>query len=763
MDPLIGRTLDNKYLIERLLGKGGMGSVYRALHTGTKRNVAVKVISPQYMRNKELLIRFQREAEASGRLSHPNVVNVTDFGVTVIDGTAVAYLSMEYLEGETLHEFLQKNPLPTPSLVLDILEQVSLGVSEAHKHGILHRDLKPQNIWLQPDGRGGYIVKVLDFGIAKLADPSALSIELPELESAPNIPLPASASDEGATQVIAPTELGLTSAFAESSGFATTFGATLGTPAFMSPEQCSGKPVSEKSDLYSLAMISYLMLVGELPFKGTAKDLIEQQITLTPDAPHTRNPRLGEAVSRPILQSLAKDPDWRAPDARAFVARLRTAVEGEVDLLKESRRAGSLQSGAWFAILFASSVPAAAGLSALRAVLRPGLEMKSIPEPLAAGLIFFTQILLAYLAMVLSDTMMARWVQASRDGSAGVGAWFRVAGASFVGAFRCVRAPVWTFHPVKHAIAHIVAAMEGLGAKEARQRSALLLDGNEPIAFALLVRRLTVACLVASYYPVIMMIMRAPVPIILREFLFGGFGGAMSILSFSFLPIYGSFLMAWPSLYERGRKSLGEKVVEEDRRYLPFQGKIGERIRLGTKVWAALPLLMLMLIFVPPFVGWNEEFGDNLSNATMEGRMADAERMLDAGADPNEAPGRNRLPLLIAVQNGDRELFDLLLRRGARLDGRPDAVGPIHYAIFTKRPEFLRLLVEKGADVNARDNTGDTALSLAAKRGDVESIRYLLAHGADRNSKNNEGKTAADHARRLGQAEALKVLEEAAK
>ncbi|MEJ1935794.1 protein kinase, partial [Nostoc sp. NIES-2111] len=122
MDPLIGRTLDNKYLIERLLGKGGMGSVYRAMHTGTKRSVAVKVISPQYMRNKELLIRFQREAEASGRLSHPNVVNVTDFGVTVIDSAAVAYLAMEYLEGETLHDFLQKNPLPHPALVLDILE-----------------------------------------------------------------------------------------------------------------------------------------------------------------------------------------------------------------------------------------------------------------------------------------------------------------------------------------------------------------------------------------------------------------------------------------------------------------------------------------------------------------------------------------------------------------------------------------------------------------------------------------------------------------
>lgn len=759
MDPLIGRTLDNKYLIERLLGKGGMGSVYRAMHTGTKRNVAVKVISPQYMRNKELLIRFQREAEASGRLSHPNVVNVTDFGVTVIDGTAVAYLAMEYLEGETLHEFLQKNPLPTPSLVLDILEQVSLGISEAHSHGILHRDLKPQNIWLQPDGRGAYIVKVLDFGIAKLADPSNLAIELPEMEAAPNIEAPNAVGDDGATMVIAPTELGLTSAFAESSGFATTFGATLGTPAFMSPEQCSGKPVSEKSDLYSLAMLAYLMLVGELPFKGSAKDLIEQQITLTPDAPHSRNPRLGEAVSRPILQSLAKDPDWRAPDAKAFVARLRTAVEGEVDLLKESRRAGSLQSGAWFGILLASAIPAAAAHSALRALLRPGIEAKSIPEWAAALIIFVAQVTLAYCAMVLSDTMMTRWAKIARDGDGSFGAWFRVTVASFMAAFRTVRAAVFTVHPVKHAIAHIVATLEGLSARESRKRSALLLDGNESIAFALIVRRVTIGCLVASYYPAIMMIMRAPVPMIIREYLFGGFGGAMSILSFSFLPIYGSFLMAWPSLYERGRKSLGESVPAEDRRYVPFQGKIGDPIRLGTKVWAAVPLLLLALLFIPPFFGWNEQFGDNISNASIEGRIADVERMLNEGVNPNDAPGRNRLPLLIAVQNGDRPLFDLLLRRGAKLDGRPDSSAPIHYAIFAQRPEFLKLLVDLGANINARDNTGDTPLSLAAKRGDLASIRYLLSCGADRTSKNNDGKTALDHALRLGHAEAAKILE----
>jgi len=559
--------------------------------------------------------------------------------------------------------------------------------------------------------------------------------------------------------VIAPTELGLTSAFAESTGFATTFGATLGTPAFMSPEQCSGKPVSEKSDLYALAMMSYLMLTGELPFKGTAKHLIEQQISLTPDAPHTRNPRLGEAVSRPILQSLAKDPAYRAPDAQAFVSRLRTAVEGEVDLLKESRRAGSLQSGAWFGILFASGIPAVLALSAVRAGMRPLFESKAIPEAAAGAIVFVTHLAGAYLALVLSDTMMTRWVRVVRDGDAGFASWLRVAWESLAAGFRCVGAAAWTLSPVKHAIAHVVATVEGSTAHAARRRSAVLLDGNESIALALIVRRISVAFLVAAYYPGIMMVMRVPVPIIAREYIFGGFGGALGLLSFSFLPIYGSFLMAWISLYERGKRSLGESVESVDRRYVPFRGRVGERIRLGTKVWALVPLALLLLLIVPPFVGWNEQFGDNLSSAALEGRVADVERMLAGGADPNEAPGRGRLPLQQAVLAGDRTIFDLLVAKGAKLDGRPETTGPIHYAIFARRPEFLKLLVDRGANVNARDNTGNTPLAAAAKRGDAEIVLYLMSHGADPALANEEGKTALDHARRLGHQEVVKILE----
>ncbi len=758
MDPLLGRTLDNKYLVERLLGKGGMGSVYLALHTGTKRSVAVKVIAPQFMRNKELLIRFQREAEATGRLSHPNVVNVTDFGVTIIDNSAVAYLVMEYLEGETLHEFLQKNPLPPPDFVLDVLEQTALGITEAHGRGILHRDLKPQNIWLQPDGRGGFIVKVLDFGIAKLADPSALSLELPELEAAPNTPSPDAASDDNATVVLAPTELGLTSAFAESSGFTTTFGSTLGTPAFMSPEQCAGKSVSERSDLYSLAMISYLMLAGELPFKGTARELIEQQLTLTPDAPHTRNTRLSEGISRAILESLSKDPDYRAPNLLAFVARLRSAIHGEVELLKESRTAGTHQSGAWFGFLVAAAAPVIAVLVATRLGASAAVEKKWVPVEAAVTFIAAFHFVLSYLALVLADTMMARWVDALRSSDPNLRLWWNVVQKSFSLAGKSVYAVLGTMHWIRSALAHIVVTQEQLPVEDARIRSQKLLHGNENIVWAILVRRVAVTCLVVGYYPAIMMSLRVPIPIIVREYLQGGIGSTMSLLSFSFLPIYGSFLSVWFYLYERGKRSLGEPVATADRRYQPSGARVGERIRLGTKVWTLAPVSLLAVLFVLPQIGWNDTQGDTLPLAAIEGRLADVERFLAQGVDPNEAQGRSRPPLVSAVQNGNRPLAELLLARGASATGKPETLTPLHAAVLANRPELLHLLLDHRADVNVLDNTGDTPLTLAAKRGDAAMVKILLARGANRAIKNHDELLPIDHARRLGHGEVVALL-----
>jgi len=162
--------LDGKYQIENILGEGGMGAVYRATHLGTKRTVAVKVIRPDLSAHPEFLARFQREAEAAGRLRHPNVVDVTDFGFAQTSRGRVAYLVMEYLDGCSLAEVASEEGALPVGWVVDILEQVSAAVEEAHKAGIIHRDLKPDNIWLEPNGRGGYTVKVWDFGLVKLLE-----------------------------------------------------------------------------------------------------------------------------------------------------------------------------------------------------------------------------------------------------------------------------------------------------------------------------------------------------------------------------------------------------------------------------------------------------------------------------------------------------------------------------------------------------------------------------------------------------------------
>ncbi|MDQ3907454.1 MAG: serine/threonine protein kinase, partial [Acidobacteriota bacterium] len=168
LEKFIGEVLDGKYRLERLLGQGGMGAVYLATHLGTERPVALKLIAPQFMRNAEFVERFKREARAAGRLRHPNVVDVTDFGFADASGERVAYLVMEYLDGCTLGDVLAEEKRLPLDWTVDILEQVCSAVEEAHQQGIVHRDLKPDNIWLEPNRFGGYRVKVLDFGIAKL-------------------------------------------------------------------------------------------------------------------------------------------------------------------------------------------------------------------------------------------------------------------------------------------------------------------------------------------------------------------------------------------------------------------------------------------------------------------------------------------------------------------------------------------------------------------------------------------------------------------
>ena len=400
---LLGQTLDGKYLIERELGRGGMGMVFLATHIGTERPVAVKVIAPQFMRRPEFVERFRREARAAGRLRHPNVVDVTDFGFTDTDQGRVAYLVMEYLDGCTLGEILEEEKNLPVGWTLDILEQVCSAVQEAHNQGIIHRDLKPDNIWLEPNQRGGYTVKVLDFGIAKLGAVQTVDTGEHEIRSSaaptfvglPNQTLADVANDPTIHDSISPTMLAEAASMAglphtaESSDVGseartaifgngdpstdqdtvgtklmsvegtdmtnvqtkndlltdaslatkdlTRVGAVLGTPLYMSPEQCSGNRLDARSDVYSIGVIAYQMLSGNTPFKGEFSEVMEAHKVLPP--PPLAAKKVRKKLKRVINSALAKQPDARPQTAEAFASELRSRSEGIFGLL---RRAGMI-------------------------------------------------------------------------------------------------------------------------------------------------------------------------------------------------------------------------------------------------------------------------------------------------------------------------------------------------------------------------------------------------------------------------------------
>ncbi|MBA3391517.1 MAG: serine/threonine protein kinase [Deltaproteobacteria bacterium] len=216
----IGSVLDGRYRIDGVLGTGGMGRVYRGEHTGIGRAVAIKVLHTDLSRNREAAQRFQREALASGRLDHPNIVGVSDFGV-LDDGAC--YLVMEALDGESLGARLERERRIPWSDALDILRGVLHGLRHAHDRGVVHRDIKPDNIFLARKD-GASVVKILDFGIAKL--------------------FAGSADDPASTRA----------------------GLTVGTPAYLSPEQAVGGEILPASDLYSATIVLFEMLAGRPPF-----------------------------------------------------------------------------------------------------------------------------------------------------------------------------------------------------------------------------------------------------------------------------------------------------------------------------------------------------------------------------------------------------------------------------------------------------------------------------------------------------------------
>jgi serine/threonine protein kinase len=440
LERYVGEVLDGKYRLERLLGQGGMGAVYLATHLGTERFVALKLIAPEFMRNDEFVERFKREARAAGRLRHPNVVDVTDFGFAQTGADRMAYLVMEYLDGCTLGDVLAEEKTLPLEMVVDILEQVGSAVHEAHQQGIVHRDLKPDNIWLEPNRLGGYRVKVLDFGIAKLAEtneagfsdaaqktflsdlssgemladtalmpcyrgrqeqqtqrfentnkttflPADSETDTIKFDNSASWPTPppsvTSTADFVPTVISTPPDAAVTAMNADLAGDRTQLfsapemvesnyapaaptvpsginrlddpdgtqlfnqdtrrlsdpvtahshtaategltrvGAIMGTPLYMSPEQCRGELLDARADIYSLGVITYQMLAGAPPFKGNMTTVIQQHIESPPTILREHDRKIRKRVSQVVMSALAKDPADRPQTAQAFSNSLR--------------------------------------------------------------------------------------------------------------------------------------------------------------------------------------------------------------------------------------------------------------------------------------------------------------------------------------------------------------------------------------------------------------------------------------------------------
>jgi serine/threonine-protein kinase len=285
--PKPGDLIADKYQIERFIGQGGMAEVYAGLNIRTGKRVALKWISPALATTKEALSRFRREALAAGRINHPNVVTVFD----VVEHLSSTWLVMELLEGDPLSEILNRVGYMEPEPAVQLLIPAIRGVAAAHAHGVIHRDLTPDNIFIcrSADGKPRE-AKVLDFGVSKLAD-------------------------EAADQV------GITG-----------LGHAVGTPAYMAPEQIRGNiPADARTDVYALGVVLYQMLAGRRPFDGQIYSALMIEIATT-DPPRLSSiqPHVPPALEAIVHRALARDMDQRFPDVKSFLEALEDLFQIEV-------------------------------------------------------------------------------------------------------------------------------------------------------------------------------------------------------------------------------------------------------------------------------------------------------------------------------------------------------------------------------------------------------------------------------------------------
>ncbi|MFY9570218.1 MAG: serine/threonine-protein kinase, partial [Blastocatellia bacterium] len=280
-DRLLGTILDNKYLLQEKIGEGGMSTVYRAKHLQMEHLVAVKVLHAHLASDQVAVERFRREARAAAQIRHDNVVAVIDFGVTP---EGIAYFVMEFLEGQDLREKIGKQSQLDYEESFSILNQACSAVQAAHEKGIIHRDLKPDNIWIVSEENSVQRVKVLDFGIAKLKQYTENTL--------------------------------------------TMSGTIVGTPYYMSPEQCRGEELDARSDIYSMGVILYEMLTGKVPFEGaSAFAVVMEHNVSTPRPLSELRPGIPDKVERVVLRALEKKRENRQSTARELAQEFGDALQ----------------------------------------------------------------------------------------------------------------------------------------------------------------------------------------------------------------------------------------------------------------------------------------------------------------------------------------------------------------------------------------------------------------------------------------------------
>ena len=273
----MGTVLSGRYVVEEIVGTGGMAVVYRAWDRMCKRIVAIKVLRPEYQQDVEFLRRFSREAEAASKVSHENIVGMYDVGM---DGDT-RYIVMEYVDGTTLKDMIRQMGHLGPDAVVRMGIRILAAVDHAHKNGIVHRDIKPQNILVDSQG----IVKVADFGIARLK--AQQTTRIADVNSS-----------------------------------------ALGSVHYISPEQASGEVADEKSDLYSVGIVLYEMLLGHVPFDGdTAVSVALKHVSEQPHSMREEDKEISRALDEVVLRALSKKPADRYQTAAEMAADLRKALD----------------------------------------------------------------------------------------------------------------------------------------------------------------------------------------------------------------------------------------------------------------------------------------------------------------------------------------------------------------------------------------------------------------------------------------------------